>query len=176
MSKTLAGLLLRNLRCTDLKAMLGPNKFAVLLVDTPEMGGRSAIDRIFQLANQHGMSIAVNLRVHDSEGFDPEDDPPEGGQRFEDQPSAEELEFDSSVFVSPHDPLVRQSLLRAAIKRAIDIAGASVGLLVTSPVLLVSMLAIKRYDSGPLLFTQTREGLRGKPFTIYKLRYDAGRR
>jgi lipopolysaccharide/colanic/teichoic acid biosynthesis glycosyltransferase len=55
-------------------------------------------------------------------------------------------------------------------KRGIDILGAGLGLLVTSPVILLSMIAIRRYDSGPALYRQTREGIHGKPFTIYKLR------
>jgi lipopolysaccharide/colanic/teichoic acid biosynthesis glycosyltransferase len=170
-AKMLVRLLHRNLRITDHKAILGPGKYGVLLVDTPEMGGRSALDRIVRLADQHSLKISVSLRVHDPEGFDPDDDAPADGQRRrDDEPSERWLRVDGDVQVSAEDPLVPRPLLRMATKRAVDIVGATVGLLVTGPVILASMVAVKRHDSGPALYKQTREGFRGRPFTIYKLR------
>jgi lipopolysaccharide/colanic/teichoic acid biosynthesis glycosyltransferase len=55
-------------------------------------------------------------------------------------------------------------------KRLIDIVGSSIGLLVSGPIIVAAMVAIRRQDAGPAIFKQTREGFRGKPFTIYKLR------
>ncbi len=56
------------------------------------------------------------------------------------------------------------------IKRTIDILGSSVGLLVISPVLLISMLLIKITMPGPIFFFQERVGKGGKLFKIFKLR------
>ena len=56
------------------------------------------------------------------------------------------------------------------IKRLFDIALSILLLLVTSPLLLLSGLLIKLTSKGPVFFTQTRVGLSGKLFTIYKLR------
>lgn len=62
------------------------------------------------------------------------------------------------------------STWRSVSKRAFDIVVASIGLLVISPVLLVATAAI-RLTSGPgVLFSQTRVGRNGTPFTVYKLR------
>ena len=55
-------------------------------------------------------------------------------------------------------------------KRALDITGASVGMLVAGPVILVAAAAIRLSSPGPVFFTQMREGLAGKRFKIYKLR------
>ena len=57
-----------------------------------------------------------------------------------------------------------------AVKRAMDIAGASLGLLATSPLLLVIVIAIRVTSRGPILFRQTRVGRDGKRFTMLKFR------
>ena len=143
----------------------------MLLVDTAETGGRAALDRVLQLADRHSLKITFNLRVHDPEGFDPKDLPPSDGvRRRDDEPSARWLRVDAEVDIPAEDPLVPPPVMRMAAKRAVDILGAGLGLLVTGPILLAAMFAIRRYDSGPALFLQTREGYLGRPFTIYKLR------
>lgn len=58
----------------------------------------------------------------------------------------------------------------AALKRALDIAGSLVLLVVTSPIVLVSMLIIKLTMGGKVIFKQDRVGLNKKIFTMYKLR------
>ena len=170
-SRLLIRLLHRNLRITDHKANLAPGKFGVLLVDTPEMGGRSALDRLVQLADQHNLKISVSFQCHDPDGFDPNDDPPEGGQRRrDDEPSTPWLRADVQGQVSTEDAFVPRPMLRMALKRAVDIVGSSVGLVITGPLILAAMVAIRRHDSGQAIFKQTREGYLGRPFTIYKLR------
>jgi lipopolysaccharide/colanic/teichoic acid biosynthesis glycosyltransferase len=64
----------------------------------------------------------------------------------------------------------RQTGWRLVVKRAIDRCSAGVGLLVTGPVLLGSMAAIRATMGGPVLFSQQRPGRAGKPFRVYKLR------
>jgi exopolysaccharide biosynthesis polyprenyl glycosylphosphotransferase len=56
------------------------------------------------------------------------------------------------------------------LKAWIDRIGASILLLLASPVLIVSALAVRLTSAGPAFFRQQRAGRRGKPFTIYKLR------
>ena len=56
------------------------------------------------------------------------------------------------------------------IKRTLDIMGALVGIVLFSPVLLLSALAIKLDSPGPVFFTQTRVGKNGRRFKIIKLR------
>jgi len=57
-----------------------------------------------------------------------------------------------------------------AIKRAIDIAGSSLALLVCSPVFLGIAAAIKLTSRGPVLFRQERVGKCGARFTFLKFR------
>jgi len=56
------------------------------------------------------------------------------------------------------------------MKRIIDILGASVGLLLFSPVLAIVAYRIRREMGSPVLFRQTRPGRHGKPFQMIKFR------
>jgi lipopolysaccharide/colanic/teichoic acid biosynthesis glycosyltransferase len=55
-------------------------------------------------------------------------------------------------------------------RRAFDIAIAAAGLLVTSPVLLLAMLAVKLESRGGAFYRQRRVGLHGREFEVLKLR------
>ncbi|HMP74579.1 MAG TPA: undecaprenyl-phosphate glucose phosphotransferase [Kiritimatiellia bacterium] len=55
-------------------------------------------------------------------------------------------------------------------KRLEDVVGASVGLVVSAPVIAVAAWLIRRSSPGPVFFAQERCGERGETFTIYKLR------
>ncbi len=55
-------------------------------------------------------------------------------------------------------------------KRSIDIVVSAVMLVLTSPLLLFSAIAIKLYDGGPIFFRQARSTLGGKVFYIHKFR------
>ena len=57
-----------------------------------------------------------------------------------------------------------------AIKRLMDIIGGMVGILLFSPVMLVTAVAIKLDSPGPVIFKQTRVGQNGRNFKIYKFR------
>lgn len=57
-----------------------------------------------------------------------------------------------------------------ASKRAFDLAGASLGLLFLSPLLLVLSLLVKLEDSGPVFFRHERVGRDGGAFHIIKFR------
>ena len=57
-----------------------------------------------------------------------------------------------------------------ALKRLLDIVAAACGLIALSPVFLFTALMIKLEDRGPLFFKQTRIGLRGRPFGMWKFR------
>ena len=55
-------------------------------------------------------------------------------------------------------------------KRALDLFVSSLGILVTSPFMLIIALCIYAYDRGPVLFKQERLTLGGRVFTLYKFR------
>ena len=59
---------------------------------------------------------------------------------------------------------------RRGLPRALDVVLASLGLLVSSPVLLVAAIAIKLDSRGPVFYRQQRVGLGGGMFEMWKLR------
>lgn len=56
------------------------------------------------------------------------------------------------------------------LKRAIDFCGAFCALVALSPVFAITALLIKIEDGGPLFFQQTRVGLAGRHFGMWKFR------
>jgi sugar transferase EpsL len=65
---------------------------------------------------------------------------------------------------------MKQHGWRLVAKRALDITAATGGLLATAPIQLAAALSIRIAMGSPVLFRQSRPGLRGKAFTILKFR------
>ena len=61
-------------------------------------------------------------------------------------------------------------LARRGLPRAADVAIAVVGLVLSSPVLLVAAIAIKAGSKGPVFYRQRRVGQGGEEFELLKLR------
>ena len=55
-------------------------------------------------------------------------------------------------------------------KRIVDIVGSLAGIIITSPIMLISAILIKVTSTGPVIFKQERVGLHNKPFQMYKFR------
>lgn len=55
-------------------------------------------------------------------------------------------------------------------KRIVDIVISLIGLVLTSPIILIAVLSVKIQDGGPVLFKQERLTKNGKRFTLYKIR------
>ena len=56
------------------------------------------------------------------------------------------------------------------LKRILDISSAAFALIVFSPILVIISVMIKREMGAPILFNQTRPGLNGAPFQMFKFR------
>ncbi len=56
------------------------------------------------------------------------------------------------------------------IKRAVDIVGSLVAIIIFSPIMIISAIIIKFKGDGPVFFVQERVGLHNKPFKMYKFR------
>lgn len=56
------------------------------------------------------------------------------------------------------------------IKRVTDIAGSLIGILITSPIMLIAAALVKLTSPGPVIFKQERVGLHNKSFYMYKFR------
>ncbi len=64
----------------------------------------------------------------------------------------------------------RKSAWTGAVKRAMDLALAAVGLVIGAPLMVLTALAIWLTSDGPVLFHQRRVGLQNKPITVHKFR------
>lgn len=64
----------------------------------------------------------------------------------------------------------RRSKLTLIAKRAIDLTCGLIGLIVSSPVMLLVAAAVRLDSEGPVLYRQRRVGLRGLPFNVLKFR------
>lgn len=79
---------------------------------------------------------------------------------------------------APHADVVASpaTLYARVFKRLLDLLGATVLVVVCSPVMLVTALAVAGFCGRPIFFVDRRAGLHGKPFTLVKFRsmLDAG--
>ena len=90
----------------------------------------------------------------------------------------EEWNHDHDVPKRPSNPALYPDLSKRAedkrvsggLKRAMDIVGSTVALIVGAPLLLVIAVAIKATSKGPVFFRQRRIGQYGTPFVFLKFR------
>ncbi len=182
-SVKLAKLLHRRLRQTDEKGHLNFGRIGVVLPSTDDEGTQ------FVLSDLLRMCAAANLPV-DGEAFVyPErrqrnrDNQGRRGRRFDEAADTVEMIHDTTrESVEGLEPSTAQRLNMAEIptatfstpypiwKRALDIVGSSVGLLVSLPIIVLAVLLIRLTSKGPAFFAQQRTGYLGRKFWIYKLR------
>lgn len=67
------------------------------------------------------------------------------------------------------DISISNSIYRV-IKRSFDIIVSALGLIISSPIFLIVIIAIKLESKGPAIFTQERIGKDGNTFKLYKFR------
>ena len=65
---------------------------------------------------------------------------------------------------------LRLTLEQRSLKRILDIVVALLGFLAALPFMLLTAIAIKIFDPGPVFYSQERSGRYGKPFKVYKFR------
>lgn len=79
-------------------------------------------------------------------------------------------EIDNDWFIRSQGFLMLHSSAALRIKRLVDVLTSIILILVSLPLCLLTVLIIKARSRGPILFSQTRIGLEGKPFKLYKFR------
>jgi exopolysaccharide biosynthesis polyprenyl glycosylphosphotransferase len=57
------------------------------------------------------------------------------------------------------------------LKRVFDIAASIVGIIITSPIMLITAIAVRLESRGPIIYKNERVGNDGKSFFVYKFRY-----
>ncbi len=75
--------------------------------------------------------------------------------------------FDTPIFMTREYPLTFGQRL---LKRLIDIVGSLILLIIASPVMLITALAVHFYDGGPVFYRQTRCTIGEREFAIIKFR------
>lgn len=82
--------------------------------------------------------------------------------------SAEDVNlFDTPLIMARNG---RMSIEQAFAKRLMDIVFAVIACVATSPFMLVTALAVKLQDGGPVLYMQKRLTINGREFYVYKFR------
>lgn len=82
----------------------------------------------------------------------------------------EDLEISRGYVEVIYDKAYEKSMFYTVLKRLIDFIGALVGIICTSPILIITAIIIKLDSRGPVIFIQERVGHKGKIFKMYKFR------
>ena len=75
--------------------------------------------------------------------------------------------FDTPLLVARNIGLNAEQL---AVKRSMDIVISIIGIIISSPIMILCALAVKMYDRGPVFYRQERLTQNGKSFRIFKFR------
>lgn len=92
---------------------------------------------------------------------------PDYNSLFPSKPYTEDL-MGLPVINIRHVPLTNTGNI--IMKRLVDIVGSLIGIILTSPIMLISAIAVKLSSPGPVIFKQERVGLHSKSFKMYKFR------
>lgn len=97
-------------------------------------------------------------------------------KKLELEPEAETITYASNLVVvrKPEQKIGEiksQNKISLIIKRAIDILGAIVGIMILIPLtIVVAIVNFANHENGPIFYSQERIGKNGKKFKIYKFR------
>jgi len=168
------------LRISDVPGIFHDGRVALLLPDTPLDGAKKLAADIAELLPNQQRRLACEILVHPGDELDGEWPPDttttdsisengdattfaasaRGAQDGPPQESEIRVSSMESIFARPMPPW----------KRAMDVVGALVGLVISAPVIAIAAIAIKLDSRGPVFYRQLRDGHAGRPFLILKLR------
>jgi Undecaprenyl-phosphate glucose phosphotransferase len=168
--------LLRRFGLTEVERVAFPNHGNWSLAASKEI--LSSLDRALAIARERGAEeIVLALPWNDTRGIQLV------RERLRDSPLPVKLLPDQKVRSLTENPAfsvnrsfaieIQRSPLSGVeqfAKRMLDITGACVALLLLSPLMLLTALAIKLESPGPVLFRQQRSGFNAKHFSIFKFR------
>jgi lipopolysaccharide/colanic/teichoic acid biosynthesis glycosyltransferase len=152
----LCSMLSQRLRITDTAGYLPDGRVAVLFPDTPKAGA-------WKVASDICDHYPLGHERPDCEVFLYPDEPAsfnDDSQSRAKQPADSQETSLESLFADP-TPL---------LKRGMDVVGATAGLIISAPLMLILAALIKLTSRGPVFYSQWREGHGGRRFRIYKLR------
>ncbi len=150
--KVLASII-RNTRETDIKGWVDRDVIGLILPDTDGIGVQKYIEKIRN--GNGGSTFSVVTGTYPDDIFN---------KLLADEPNQPDL------FPIHLDEFSEPKKIELVFKRAVDILGAIVGLILFSPIMFVTSLAIKLTSRGPVIFRQNRFGKKGTRFPFYKFR------
>jgi lipopolysaccharide/colanic/teichoic acid biosynthesis glycosyltransferase len=139
-------------RETDTIGCLTENQFAVLLPETDAWGAARLAQKILERVGETRVSAVT--RTYPDQLFD--------------NLIAQRLEVPDLFPLLPEEASSGNG--GYTLKRLVDVAGATLALVLLSPVMLVTAIAVAASSPGPVIFRQVRLGRRGAPFVFYKFR------
>jgi lipopolysaccharide/colanic/teichoic acid biosynthesis glycosyltransferase len=158
----LARILERRLRLTDDAGLLDKRTIGVVLPATSVDGARTVIDDVC-------LSIPAGLPLPECKVCCyPTEWPADEDSDDQRNNSDRNTRDDAGHPVQSLEPVLARPM--PLWKRAVDVAGASFGLLFLLPLFAVVAIAIRATSRGPVFFRQQRSGLGGKPFFMVKFR------
>jgi exopolysaccharide biosynthesis polyprenyl glycosylphosphotransferase len=136
------------------------------LATLPELVAEGRVDRVMvAFSRAHHEDLLQVLRVSRDAGLAVDVIP----RLFEFLDGARTMDQIGGLPLLSIDVPVFSPLSRAA-KRALDVAGSGLAILLLSPLLIAIAIAIKLDSRGQVLFRQLRSGRGGRFFTVYKFR------
>jgi lipopolysaccharide/colanic/teichoic acid biosynthesis glycosyltransferase len=173
----LAAALLGRIRLTDDAGMMGPGRVGVILPETPAAGAWKLANSVYDMLPADMPRPEADVYMYPFEG---EGDGHQTQAELATDSSLDKAEEKEPVAVAEADesiaPAVAQPMEVLFIqpmpvwKRATDIIGAAIVLVLASPVMLLVAALIKLTSKGPVFFTQQRDSIGGRRFTMYKFR------
>lgn len=139
-------------RETDILGHIGQRRIALLLVDTNEEGRKTYVRKL--LEGHENFPATVIAGTYPDQIFQ---------CLMTDNRDAQEPDL---FFLDLPDCHYRCY----SLKRALDIVGAIIGIVLFSPLMLLAAIAVKATSPGPVIFRQIRLGESGFPFVFYKFR------
>lgn len=146
-------LLSRNKRETDILGYIAKDRIALLLPHTDEHGVRAFVNGVEWRTAKYPVSISSCTYPH---------------HLFESLMSDTREMPDTLMFL--FDERTKESAFDAFAKRVVDVVGALIALVLLSPLMLGTALAVALTSPGPIIFRQVRLGKGGVPFVFYKFR------
>lgn len=150
------------IRETDLPGWLRERTIGIILPDTVSNGAWKLADDLRELMTASNLSPKFAVYAY-----------PTFAGHDEAQDSVEPLGTNrpADAETTPVQPLEVLLIEECpAWKRAVDIFGASAGLLLCGPLMFLVAVAIKLTSKGPVIFQQQRDTIGGRPFMMYKFR------
>jgi exopolysaccharide biosynthesis polyprenyl glycosylphosphotransferase len=151
-NKQFVELVCKHTRETDIKGWVDNKVIGLLLPDTDKEGAKRCVEKILSRnGNRCSSVIFGNYPDHLFEKLLDEETVPD-------------------LFPINLDESHSSKRIQLIVKRTMDIVGSLFGILVFSPLMLLTAMAIKLSSPGPIIFKQYRLGMGGVRFPFYKFR------